>query len=561
MTDSYSSKKLLFHNPPKIVSLIQIIFALLILILTLNISIDLVNQYENLSGLVNDLTDTTTIISLLLLLISFIVLLYYILFALKKLIAALSQLRFPDTPSKIPGDFNSDQEVVSGFKNRELHLYKEDPKLKKQRWIFGKNTRFLSPATKNIFISIIKSFSSRVGKIFLLMVLIAIFLFLQNDPIKSEYLPGFGELIPFILILVLQIILFLTEMLIGRMMVPHKAPSTQALEGTNHYRGFGHPSQLFSRIPDLALPLRWDNFPNRIIKGGGETASSVVGDIGNFSGYLLIEQQPVLEKKGKTGYKYWIFLVGWLLALISAVIFFVFFIPQVITLQNNFITLFGILLFGWASMVNSRKFLNRAEALFEILTFKSQAILIDLEGNLFRSDIRIGKAMVDSIESSNVAIRSDFTARFWSAELLSEVKTIDSKRDLLAFRINKESEAWMNFFKQEILKLRDEGIKPLGVDFRTSEVDNMVKANVAISAMRSDGEENKLLSYQQSPVSQSSKPKENTNSQPHRSEQLPSQSGTQPILVGEYKECPRCAEMVRAKASVCRFCGYEFPKE
>jgi len=239
--------------------------------------------------------------------------------------------------------------------------------------------------------------------------------------------------------------------------------------------------------------------------------------------------------------------------------FFVFFMPQVITLQNNYITLICILLFGWFSKVNSGKFLNRADALFEILTFKSQAILIDLEGNLFRSDIRIGKAMVDSIESSNVAIRSDFTARFWSAELISEVKTIDSKRDLLALRINKECENWMDFFKREILKLRDEGIKPLGVDFRTSEVDNMVKANVAISSMRS-GEENHLLSHPQSPISQASKPKENTNTQLHRSEQIPSQSSTQPDNIGDYKECPRCAEMVRAKAAVCRFCGYEFPK-
>jgi len=559
MTESYSSKKLLFHNPPKIVSLIQIIFTILILILTLNTAIDLVDQHQNLLRLVNDLPDTTAIISLLLLLISLIVLLYYILFALKKLFSAFSQLRFPDTPSKIPGDFNSEQEVVSGFKNRELHLYKEDPRLKKQRWIFGKNTRFLSPAIKNVFISNSKSLNSRVGKILFLIIFLGFLTFLQNYPATNEYLPGFGELIPIILILVLQIMLFFAEMAIGKLMVPHKAPGTQALEGNDHYRGFGHPSQLFSRIPDLALPLRWDNFPNRVIKGGGETASSVVGDIGNFSGYLLIEQQPVLEKRGKTGYKYWFFLIGWLLALISAVSLFVFFMPQVITLQNNYITLIGILLFGWFSKVNSRKFLNRADALFEILTFKSQAILIDLEGNLFRSDIRIGKAMVDSIESSNVAIRSDFTARFWSAELISEVKTIDSKRDLLALRINKECENWMDFFKREILKLRDEGIKPLGVDFRTSEVDNMVKANVAISSMRS-GEENHLLSHQQSPISLTSKPKENTNTQPQRSDQIPSQSSTQPVNIGDYKECPRCAEMVRAKATVCRFCGYEFPK-
>jgi rubredoxin len=31
--------------------------------------------------------------------------------------------------------------------------------------------------------------------------------------------------------------------------------------------------------------------------------------------------------------------------------------------------------------------------------------------------------------------------------------------------------------------------------------------------------------------------------------------------IGREKKCPKCAEIVKAEAVICRFCGYEFPSE
>ena len=42
---------------------------------------------------------------------------------------------------------------------------------------------------------------------------------------------------------------------------------------------------------------------------------------------------------------------------------------------------------------------------------------------------------------------------------------------------------------------------------------------------------------------------------------LPSRDGFKPTTPAAEKQCPRCAEAIKAAAKVCRFCGYEFSPE
>ena len=97
--------------------------------------------------------------------------------------------------------------------------------------------------------------------------------------------------------------------------------------------------------------------------------------------------------------------------------------------------------------------------------------------------------MVDSIQSSNVAVRSDFTVRFWAAELISEASRLDAPRDLLALNPTPESNQWIQFFKDAISKLRDERVRPVGVEIQSQEAQEIVQANVAIAGMRVGAEQ------------------------------------------------------------------------
>ncbi len=72
---------------------------------------------------------------------------------------------------------------------------------------------------------------------------------------------------PILLMVAVQLAAGAVELVVGFMMVPRGQPSTTAQESTEHYRGFGHPSQIFARLPDLAIPLRWEGFLNRVYKG------------------------------------------------------------------------------------------------------------------------------------------------------------------------------------------------------------------------------------------------------------------------------------------------------
>lgn len=99
--------------------------------------------------------------------------------------------------------------------------------------------------------------------------------------------------------------------------------------------------------------------------------------------------------------------------------------------------------------------------------------------------MKVGKSIADSIELSSVVVRSDFTTHFFSAELISEASQLDAERDLLAMDKTQEALEWIGFFREGIKILREEGVKPVGVDLSSDEVREIAQANIGISAHRS----------------------------------------------------------------------------
>jgi hypothetical protein len=497
--------------------------------------------------------------------------------AVKGLAAVFGGLReivFPHVPANVPGDYADYDEVARGFRNQALSIY--EPASAFLNALFGRNTMFLSPAQRPVVQENGEGLRRRLFSFFVAAGLLALVLWfpawltteaagnlLSESDAWAFYLAAAESAsealrMPFVGLIILQGVLGGIEFASGAMLSLHGRPGTVSNEGSEYYRGFGHPAQLFTRLPDLAHPLEWDGLPNRVRSFWGETPSPAVSDTGRFEGSLVIERQP--RPIGVPGAAAASLLLGagWFLTSLGTYVFLFQLLPAQIrqlVVGGNTPFLFtplsviAVAVLARQAVHNGARFVDQARSLFEAARFSSLGVLIECVGNLSQAEIRVGKSVADSIESSNVMVRSDFTARFWAAELISEAWDLDECRELLALNPTPESRRWIEFFRGEIARLREEGVQPLGVDVASPEVAQIVGANISIS-----GATGRSRLY---PGDGEGGPAELADGIAERLA-----SGEPPFLPpsdsGEWKECPDCAEKVRARARKCRFCGYRF---
>ena len=293
--------------------------------------------------------------------------------------------------------------------------------------------------------------------------------------------------------------------------------------------------------------------------------SPSVDNVGAFSGNIIIEQQPrPIETVGDLA-AYVSLGAGWLLYLAGIYIYLFRLIPSSIY-EEGIAFLYApifVLFMGIAAsqaVKNGTRLIDNAMMLFMSVKFQSTAILMDLTGTLFRADVKVGNSIADSIESSSVVVRSDFTAHFFSAELVSEASQLDTERELLAIDKTQESLEWIGFFREGINILREEGVKHVGVDLSSDEVREIAQANIGNSAHRSSAIERAQLEAAHGGEEPLKLLEELHEGKEEPEEEIDQASETEPEVDQsvEYKECPDCAEMVRARARKCRFCGYRF---
>lgn len=338
-----------------------------------------------------------------------------------------------------------------------------------------------------------------------------------------------------------------------------------AHEANEFYKGFGHPTHLFSRLPDLGEQLREGEQPNRTYITKGEKATIAVSDVGEFGGVFYIERHPRPIDAGRKDAAYTLLSAGWLLRLVGCYLLFFLALPAEIreiaatgtvgrTLSSSPLFIVLMLLASASAWLGGGRYLTQAADIISASWFSSVGILINVTGELSRADIKVGKAVSDSLETSNVAARSNFTARFWAAELISEAKASTAPRDLLALSRTDESQRWIDQFKQGIHQLREERVKPVGIQIDSEELSEIARANLGHFADRAR-------------IMQGSPPAPQPQVQvvpstPMLPESVPTPpaepAAASPGSVEDNKECPRCAELVRPRAKVCRYCGHDF---
>jgi hypothetical protein len=531
MSDVYSSQRLDIRRPPVIVSVMEIVGGVILVLLAVVTAIRLTTNFREIRGIFENMRydpNPVFLLQLLAYIVIVIIGLRLLIRGLKLMIHGLSEYVTPWRPSNIPGNFYDYSSVFNAFKQRILNCYVQTTG--PLRSIFGPNTMFLSPAERHAVSSNAQAIGGHITGIVFSILLLA------GSIIAGRYLYFQPVVAIFILAVILYSLLAGVDYAFSLMIVPKFQPNTVATEATEYFRGFGHPAQLLSRLNDASIPLRWMNFPNRVNTSWNENASTSVNDVGQFMGTAFIEQQPqpISDQLSKSA-KIMLF-VGWSLAVVGYIALLFFLVPA----YNNEILpilfkMAGVLMFGAAAATNGDRMVNMARQMLESARFRSPAVFMEFVGHLSKAEVKLGSSMVDSIQSSNVAVRSDFTVRFWAAELITEAVRLDSPRDILALNQSAESAQWINFFKDAIAKLRDERVRPVGVEIQSQEAQEIVQANVAISGLRVGAEQQAVAQV--------------AAGNPVQPPTLPSVGSEQALY------CPACGALSVPGSRFCHACG------
>ncbi|RPI41634.1 MAG: zinc ribbon domain-containing protein [Bacteroidetes bacterium] len=205
----------------------------------------------------------------------------------------------------------------------------------------------------------------------------------------------------------------------------------------------------------------------------------------------------------------------------------------------------GIIYLGTAS-----NFFRRSRLLLDTYRFESIFLYVDIEGTIGKSEITAGKAVTDSLETRNIVIRSDSQFRIYTTKILSECLKLNGERYITAMVTDSQVEQATERVMQAISNFRDEGVSIRGIDVSADSLDQITRANAIIQSNKRQQSRISLANQEQ---------KKAIGIRKDAGADFPPQESEADISTTEAdtKECPRCAEIIRAKAVYCRFCGFE----
>ncbi len=331
-------------------------------------------------------------------------------------------------------------------------------------------------------------------------------------------------------------------------------PSADRDEHTRMIRGGGDPAALQPLVWQDLLRLREGETPNRELREFG-TRSGTVQDTGDYRANMWVETQPVPELTPPPALT-WLYLGSALGLVLAGTVFAV-----VGALQQTVTAVFVNTLVAAVWIRIGHGLFESAAVYLGRFRFTSTIALLLAEGTIGRSEIKAGKAWNDSFESANLVVRSDSTVRLYTATIATETYTTTlramrsmnaSRRFLLEATRDERSDQAMRLVVETLDKFERAGTVVRPLEPTDGGLQQLAQANLA---------------YRQAAASIPSAPPA-LEAGPSAAFQIPASasapagadlaeaSAPPPTSAGDTRECPMCAETIKAAAKKCRFCGH-----
>jgi len=451
-------------------------------------------------------------------------------------------------PAKVPDDFLSPEMVSQSLREREILTYRSVPSaaLRVLRAFFAEGVAFLAPSFRPMVVANTDYIPRALAPVLVVAILISARGTLERlvgSPIGPVPFPTAW------LIVVLAIGAF--RLGAAMLLIPRQVPAAEFERASQTVGGAGHPENFLADLENKSDEFRYLDIPNRILHREEITlVNDGTADSGKIRGGMLLETQPIPEGQSHLlpGF---LFLAGGCICLPLGLYLLCFlpfdprtFRPGEFVLQRLPVMLLDIVL-GVVVLQNGRRFLREAEAVLGRMLFSSDVFDIAFSGTYYRGEIGAGMAHDDSLRSTSMTIRSEVIIRYFAARCLSESVGF-GKRDLLETTAPDDLRQRVRTLMSTLEQHQERGAKLVGIDMESGKaIEQIVGANVQLQAA-------KQMAVDQAKRQSSPPPRPVLKEEPKL---LTSEAKTGE---SDLKECPECAEMVRAKARKCRFCGYQF---